>query len=142
MTMILLTVVFLAVVVPQALSARADRQQDFVDSIQLHAGVVPERDDPAVPPPPIRRPRSTIARRKTIFVFLLVAMGVSAIPALVTPSKVALITQLAVDDCFLAYVALLVRWRDARAPATRPAPAPAPDLVLTPVSAQPVLRIG
>jgi len=138
-TMILLVVVFLAVVVPQALSARSERQQEFLTSIQLHAGAVPEPD--GGPPPGPGRPRSTVARRKSLFVFLLVALGVSAIPAVVTPGKMTLVAQLAVDNCFLAYVGLLVRWRDARAPIRSPAPAAA-DLVLTPATVQPVLRIG
>ncbi|MDQ6797562.1 MAG: hypothetical protein M3011_05990 [Actinomycetota bacterium] len=139
-TMILLGVVFLAVVVPQALTARSDRQREFLDSIQLHAGAMPGLDEPPVPAPPGPRTRSTIARRKSVFVFLLVALGVSAIPAIVTPAKATLVTQLAVDNCFLAYVGLLVRWRDARAPVRAPAPVTAPDLVIAPTSVRPVLR--
>jgi len=139
-TMVLLGVVFLAVVVPQALTARSDRQREFLDSIQFHAGVMPAAEPAA--PALHGRSRSTIDRRKSIFVFLLVALGVSAIPAIVTPGKATLGAQLAVDNCFLAYVGLLVRWRDARAPVRAPAPAPAPipDLVLTAASVQPVLR--
>jgi len=139
-TMILLVVVFLAVVVPQALSARSERHREFLDSIQFHAGATSVVPDVQVQPAPSRRPRSTLARRKSIFVFLLVAVAASGIPAAVTPGKVTLVTQLAVDNCLLAYVALLVRWRDARSPAR--APAPAPDLILTPATVQPVLRVG
>jgi len=139
-TMILLVVVFLAVVVPQALSARGERQQEFLDSLRFHAGAAPVLEEARVKPVPSRRPRSTLARRKSIFVFLLMAVAVSAVPAVVTPAKGTLVTQLAVDNCLLAYVALLVRWRDARSPAR--APAPAPDLILTPATVQPVLRIG
>lgn len=139
-TMILLAMVFLAVVVPQAVSARAQRQQEFLDSIQFHAGARSEGDTAAVASELAPRLRSVNARRKSIFVFLLVSMAVTAIPAVIAPTKMTLVTQLAVDNCFLAYVGLLVRWRDARAPAR--APAPAPGLVLTPATAQPILRAG
>ncbi len=135
--MVLLAVVFLAVVVPQALSARSERQQEFLASIRFHAGAVEHRDD-APPPAPTRRPQSTVARRKSLLVFLLVAMAVSAIPAVLTPGKMTLIAQLAVDNCFLAYIGMLVRWRDARSPAR--VTAPVPELVLTPATVHPVLR--
>jgi len=135
-TMVLLAVMFLAVVVPQAWSARSERHQEFLASIRFHAGVVEVPAD--APPTPTRGPRSTLARRKSILIYLLVAIPVSAIPMVVAPGKLTLIAQLAVDNAFLAYIGLLVRWRDARSPAR--VPAPAPDLVLTPASVQPVLR--
>ncbi len=137
-TMILLGVVFLAVVVPQALTARSDRQREFLNSIRFHAGMMAGLDEPAVAPALAEGSRSTIARRKSIFVFLLVALGVSAVPAVVNPAKATLVAQLAVDNCFLAYVGLLVRWRDARTPGR--APGPAPDLVIPSTSVRPVLR--
>ena len=46
-------------------------------------------------------------------------MVVTLLPLAVFPGKLALAVHLAVDNCFLAYVALLVKWRDARA--VRPA---------------------
>jgi len=137
-TMILLAAVFLAVVVPQALAARSDRESEFLASIRLHAGVPVSHDQ--APQPERRRPRSTLARRRMVLGFLLAAVGVSAVAALVTPAKATLIVQLAVDNCFLAYVGQLVRWRDARTPA--PASAPAADPVLTPTAVRPALRIG
>ncbi len=136
--MVLLAVMFLAVVVPQALSARSERNQEFLASIQFHAGAVEVPDD--APPPPTRRPRSTLARRKLVLIFLLVAIPVSAIPVVVSPAKLTLIAHLAVVNCLLGYIALLVRWRDARSPTRIPAPAPA--LVLTPTTVHPVLRAG
>jgi O-antigen ligase len=135
-TMILLVVMFAAVVVPQAWKARTERHQDFLDSIHLHAGV----ERPPDGPPPARRPPSTLARRRTVFKALLASVGVSAVAAVVFPAKASLIAQLAVDNCLLAYVGQLVRWRDARSPVR--APVPAPDMVLTPSSVQPALRIG
>lgn len=137
-TMILLGIVFLAVVVPQALSARGQREQEFLDSIHLNAGTLAPRDAGTTKPSP--RPRSAAARRKTILVLLLLSMAVTAVPAVLAPGKATLVVQLAVDNCFLAYIGLLVRWRDARSPAR--APSSAPDLVLTQVAVHPVLRIG
>jgi hypothetical protein len=57
------------------------------------------------------------------------------------PGKATLGLMLAVDNCFLAYVGLVVRWRDARMPKVA-APVPAPELVLTPASVRPVLSAG
>lgn len=134
--MILLVVMFAAVVVPQAWKARAERHQDFLDSIHLHAGVERAPDGPV----PARRPRSALARRRTVFKVLLTSVGVSAVAVVVFPTKASLIAQLAVDNCLLAYVGQLVRWRDARGPLG--SPVPAPDLVLSPGKVQPALRIG
>jgi hypothetical protein len=139
-TMIVLVGVFAAVVVPQALTARAARHQEFLDSIQFHAGESARIDGPPPVPSLGRGTRSTIARRRNVFVFLLMAVAVSAVGAVASPGKVSLVLQLAVDNCLIAYVALLVRWRDARAAVA--APAAVPDLVLTAPTARPVLRIG
>jgi len=135
-TMILLVVMFAAVVVPQAWKARAERHQDFLDSIHLHAGAGTGVTDLE----PTRRPPSALARRRATFAFLLASAGVSAVAAVIIPAKVTLITHLAVDNCLLAYVGQLVRWRDARAPVR--AAALAPEVALTPSAVQPALRIG
>ncbi|HEX3394869.1 MAG TPA: hypothetical protein VHS52_10100 [Acidimicrobiales bacterium] len=135
-TMILLVVMFAAVVVPQAWKARAQRHQDFLDSIHVHAGVERAPDSPV----PARRPPSRLARRRTVFKILLTSVGISAVAAVVFPAKASLIAQLAVDNCLLAYVGQLVRWRDARGPVG--VPVPAPDVVLTPSAVRPALRIG
>lgn len=140
LTIILLALVFLAVVVPQAWSARAERQREFLDSIQLSSVGGATAVDTGLRTAPAPRPRSSVARRKTILVFLLVSMAVTVVPLLVNPSKVTLAAQLAVDNCFLAYVGLLVRWRDARSPL--PGPASVTDLGFNPPAVQPVLRVG
>ncbi|MCA1694494.1 MAG: hypothetical protein LC749_07080, partial [Actinobacteria bacterium] len=62
-TMILLGLVFLAVVVPQTLSARSERRRAFVDSIHFHAGALAERNRPGTDPAPALRPRSAVGRR-------------------------------------------------------------------------------
>ena len=41
-------------------------------------------------------------------------MVVTLLPLFIFPGKLALAVHLAVDNCFLAYVGLLVRLRDAR----------------------------
>ena len=42
-------------------------------------------------------------------------MVVTLLPLFVFPGKLSLAVHLAVDNCFLLYVGLLVRWRDGRA---------------------------
>ena len=134
-TMAMLTVLCIVVLAPQALKSRKDRHQRFLDSIRLHAGPLDLRSDPPRPP----RPSSPIARRRTVFVLLLVAVAVSAVAAVVAPAKLSLAVHLAFADCLLAYVAQLVRWRDARFPAV--VSPPQSDLVLSP-AVRPALRIG
>ncbi len=138
-TMILLVVVFLAVVVPQALSARAERNQQFLESIQFHAGeVMAGRADSASEPAAARQPPSAAARRRMVFAILLGSMAIAAATAVAMPAKATLGLMLAVDNCFLAYLGLFVRWRDARVPATASTQATGP--ILAPTAVQPVLR--
>ena len=147
-TMGMLTVLCVVVLVPQALKAREERHQRFLDSLRFHA---PEGlGDPVVRPAPVvhpaptprRRSVSPITRRRNVFVFLLTAFAVSAVGAVTAPGKASLVIHLAVADCFLAYVALLVRWRDARMSRTQAPSAPVTNLVLAPPTAHPVLRVG
>ncbi len=137
--MILLVVVFLAVVVPQALSARSERNQQFLESIQFHAGeVMAGRADSASEPAAARRSPSAAARRRMVFAVLLGSMAAAAATVVAMPSKATLGLMLAVDNCFLAYVGLFVRWRDARVPAMTPTPAA--ERILAPTAVRPALR--
>jgi uncharacterized membrane protein len=128
----LLVVLWLAVLVPQAVKSHKERRQEFLDSFERGLGALgaatPARavvqDEPAPKPPARRRPSSAAKRRRTILGLLLGSMAVSLAPAVAVGGKTALAVHLAVDNCFLAYVGLLVRWRDRRAahPAARRAP--------------------
>jgi hypothetical protein len=119
----LLVVLWLAVLVPQAVKSHKERQQEFLDSFERGLGALgaatPARaaevaDEPARRAPARRRPSSAAKRRRTILGLLLVSMAVSFVPAVVMGGKTALAVHLAVDNFFLAYLALLVRWRDRR----------------------------
>jgi Flp pilus assembly protein TadB len=122
-----LVVLWLAVLVPQAVKNHNERRQEFLDSFERGLGALsaatPRRAakmaaEPAVKRPVRRRP-SAAKRRRTILGLLLASIAFSVVPALVVGGKTALVVHLAVDNIFLAYVGLLVRWRDSRTP--RPA---------------------
>lgn len=128
----LLVALWLAVLVPQAVKNHNERRQEFLDSFERGLGALgattPRRAvkvaaEPAVRQPVRRRP-SAAKRRRTILGLLLVSMAISLVPAVVVGGKTALAVHLAVDNCFLAYVGLLVRWRDSRT--ARPAAPVAP----------------
>ncbi len=128
----LLVILWLAVLVPQAVKSHKERRQEFLDSFERGLGALgaatpsreAAREQPAWKQPARRRPSSAAKRRRTILGLLLVSMAVSLAPAVAMGGKTALAVHLAVDNCFLAYIGLLVRWRDRRAarPAARPAP--------------------
>jgi hypothetical protein len=128
-----LIVVWLLVLVPSAVRSRAERRREFIGSFHRQLGaleassnssVVPET--PATPfghgaaarPPTAVRRRTAAERRRTILGGLLLSMVVTLLPLFVFPGKLALAVHLTVDNCFLVYVGLLVRWRDALSSAT------------------------
>ena len=138
--LVLVAVLWLAVLVPPAVKRHNERHQEFLDSFQKGLGalgaaapsaVVYDLEGSPVAPVTESHPRpSAAARRRTIFALLLASMGIAAVPAVVVGSKATLAVFLAVTNAFLAYVGLVVRWRDARAAALRPvslAPAGEPD---------------
>ncbi len=121
-----LVVVWLIVLVPSAVRSRAERRREFIGSFHRQLGALEASsawsvgvDMTAAEPSKLRR-RSAAQRRRTIFVGLLLSMIVTAVPLLVFPGKLALVVHLAVDNCFLLYVGLLVRWRDTRGAALAP----------------------
>lgn len=132
--LVLVVVLWLAVLVPAAVKRHNERRQEFLDSFQKGLGalgaaapsaVVYDREEsPVAPVVEARRPSaprpSPAARRRTIFALLLASMGIAAVPAVVVGSKATLAVFLAFTNAFLAYVGLVVRWRDARAAALRP----------------------
>lgn len=124
----LLVVLWLAVLVPQAVKSHNERRQEFLDSFQRGLGTLgatrAERSSPLTPQTAAatRRPRSPAQRRRTVLGLLLASIVVSAVPAVVMGGKAALAVHLAVDNVFLLYVGLLVRWRDARAWSRRAVP--------------------
>ncbi|HEX2023654.1 MAG TPA: hypothetical protein VHF00_03055 [Acidimicrobiales bacterium] len=127
-----LVVLWLAVLVPQAVKSHKERRQEFLDSFERGLGALGAatpgraavRDERARKQPARRRPSSAAKRRRTILGLLLASMAVSLAPAALMGGKAALAVHLAVDNCFLAYVGLLVRLRDRRAarPVSRTAP--------------------
>ncbi len=122
-TMAMLSALCIGVLVPQALKSRAERHQHFLDSLHYHAALADNLADPHPdfePPVPPVRPSSPLSRRRNAFVVLLASLAVSAAAAIVTPGKLSVVVLLGVVDCFLAYVAQLVRWRDARTPLPSP----------------------
>lgn len=135
MSVVLLVLVWLLVLVPQALKERAEQRRDFVDSFQRNLEALSRGEQPPVAT--VKRRRSPAERRRRIVAGLLLSVVVSVVPAVALPGKASLVVHLAVDNCFLAYIALLVRLRDSRVPAV--APAPQPDIVLTPALVQPLL---
>lgn len=128
-----IVVLWLAVLVPQAVKSHNERRQEFLDSFERGLGALgaatPARaaevaEERARRPTRARRRASAAKRRRTILGLLAVSMAVSFVPAVAVGGKTALAVHLAVDNCFLAYVGLLLRWGDRRAarPAARPAP--------------------
>ena len=122
-----LVVVWLLVLVPSALRSRAERRREFIAGFHRQLGALEASSSSSVAPETaagrqvtaVRR-RTAAKRRTTILVGLLLSMVVTVLPLFVFPGKLALAVHLAVDNCFLLYVGLLVRWRDSRAvlPAT------------------------
>jgi hypothetical protein len=116
-----LIVVWLLVLVPSAVRSHAERRREFIGSFHRQLGALEASSTSSVAPEPaaarqmtaVRR-RTAAERRKTILVGLLLSMLVTVLPLFVFPGKLALVVHLAVDNCFLLYVGLLVRWRDAR----------------------------
>ena len=124
-----LIVVWLLVLVPSAVRSRAERRREFIGSFHRQLGALEASStSPVVTetptgrrPTPVR-PRTAAERRKTILVGLLLSMVVTLLPLFIFPGKLALAVHLAVDNCFLAYVGLLVRLRDARVAVTAASP--------------------
>jgi hypothetical protein len=122
-----LIVVWLLVLIPAAVRAHAERRREFIASFHRQLGALEASstssvalENPFAPEPtPVRRRRAA-ERRRTIVAGLLLSVVVTLLPALVLPGKLTLAVHLAVDNCFLLYIGLLVRRRDARAvlPAT------------------------
>jgi hypothetical protein len=127
----LLVVLWLAVLVPQAVKSHNERRQEFLDSFERGLGVLgaatPARAAAVVElrarPSRARARASAAKRRRTILGLLLASMALSAALLVVVGGRTALAVHLAVDNCFLAYVGLLVRWRDSR-PIRRATPLP------------------
>jgi hypothetical protein len=153
--LLLLVVVWLGVLVPQAVKARADRERDFLDSFQRQLGALDPshglgpvsgadglgpvsgadeadatRAAPAPPPAAAARRRVAQARRRrAILAGLLVSVVVSLPPVLLVGGRVSLAVHLAVDNCLLAYLCAIVRSRDLRAARTaRPLSPAAPAI--------------
>ena len=126
-----LIVVWLLVLVPSAVRAHAERRREFIGSFHRQLGALEASSTSAVAhetraaaePEPGRR-RSAAARRRAILGGLLLSMVVTLLPLFVLPAKLSLAVHLAVDNCFLVYVGLLVRRRDARAATRAPARPP------------------
>ena len=120
----LIAVLWLAVLVPQAVKSHNERRREFLDSFQRSLGALdaarPDSSASRQPAAAPSRPRSAAQRRRTVLGLLLASMAVSAVPAVVLGGKTALAVHLAVDNVFLLYLGLLVRWRDARTLARRP----------------------
>lgn len=130
---------WLAVLVPPAVKRHQERRQEFLESFQVGLGALGATTPPASvfdleggAATPAARPHRTATagrradrpspaqRRRTILALLLGSMGISAVPVVVVGGKAALAVFLAVSNCFLAYVALVVRRRDARPATVRP----------------------
>ena len=127
-----LIVVWLLVLVPSAVRAHAERRREFIGSFHQQLGALGASStssvaaETAVDPAPTHvRRRTAVQRRRTILVGLLFSMLATLLPLFVFPGKFALAVHLAVDNCFLTYVGLLVRWRDAKAAARAGAIPPA-----------------
>ena len=116
-----LIAVWLLVLVPSAVRSRAERRREFIGSFHRQLGALEASsaspvvtETPTSRQPTAVRPRTAAERRQTILVGLLLSMVVTLLPLFIFPGKLALAVHLAVDNCFLAYVGLLVRLRDAR----------------------------
>lgn len=116
-----LIVVWLLVLVPPAVRSHVQRRREFIGSFHRQLGALEASSTTSVadvtafaPESTAVRRRTAAERRRTILVGLLLSMLVTALPLFVFPGKLALAVHLAVDNCFLVYVGLLVRWRDSR----------------------------
>ena len=120
-----LIVVWLLVLVPSIVRSHAERRREFIGSFHRQLGALEASSASSVAtempiprqPTAVRR-RTAAERRQTILVGLLLSMVVTLLPLFVFPGKLALAVHLVVDDCFLVYVGLLVRRRDAVLSAT------------------------
>ena len=135
----LVVVLWLAVLVPQAVKSQKERRREFMDSFERGLGTLgaarpaggANTIDGPPPGPPTRRRASAAKRRRTILALLLASTVVSVVPAVVGGGKAALAVHLVVDNVLLVYVGLLVRRGDARsAAAALPVPAPPPGATL------------
>jgi len=120
--LVLLLVVWLAVLVPQAVKGHLERRRELVDHFSRQLGAL-EAASPAVPepvahseetglPPPPRRRMSAARRRRRVVAGLLVSVAFSGLAAVAAPAKSTLAVNLLAADCLIAYVSLLVRRRD------------------------------
>ncbi len=137
--LILLVVVWLLVLVPSAVRSHAERRREFIGSFHRQLGALEASstssvatETPAAPQPTAVRRRTAAERRRTILLGLLLSMVVTLLPLFVFPGKLALAVHLAVDDCFLVYVGLLVRRRDSRLASSAAAAGDGDALVLAP----------
>ena len=120
-----LIVVWLLVLVPSAIRSHVERRREFIGSFHRQLGALEASSTAPVATQtlathkttPVRR-RTAAQRRRAILAGLLLSMVVTLLPLFVFPGKLALAVHLLVDDCFLVYVGLLVRWRDASLAAT------------------------
>ncbi len=128
-----LIVVWLLVLVPSAVRSHAQRRREFIGSFHRQLGALEASSTSSVAPETPTaaeatqgRRTSAAQRRRTILAGLLLSMVVTLLPLLAFPGKAALAVHLIVDNCFLLYLGLVVRWRDARAAARAAAPVPVP----------------
>ncbi|HWC11405.1 MAG TPA: hypothetical protein VG455_09305 [Acidimicrobiales bacterium] len=121
-----LIVVWLLVLVPSAVRAHAERRREFIGSFHRQLGALEASSTSAsitsagahetrAAEPKQGGRRSATARRRAILGGLVLSMVVTLLPLFVLPGKLSLAVHLAVDNCFLVYVGLLVRRRDTRA---------------------------
>lgn len=139
-----LVLVWLAVLIPQAVRTHRQHRREFVESFSaqmeaLRPGSLPSSATASpkttVPAPPqlllARVPSTMTRRRRTLFAGLVLSVLVSFLPAVLVPEKLTLAIHLVAVNCFLGYVGLLVRWRDARAAAAAAASSNAPVSIAT-----------
>lgn len=170
MVLLILAVIWAAVLIPPRLRARAEgRPADSIAGFRRHLGVL-QRTGPhaAVSPSriaegtiPFRRPapvasspfvfsatgftearrRQTQARRREIFMGLVISMVATLLLGMVPAMHVFLMLHLALDVLFVGYVALLVHLRNLaseRSAKVRYLPA-RPHAIVAGASAQPAL---
>jgi hypothetical protein len=132
-----------AVLIPVAHKAVATRRAYFTSSfgdglqaLEQAEGFFGPIDAPAAEHA-TRRPAPALsasvvvdaALLRSILAGLLVAVGVSLLVAIVTTQRGAVAVNLALDNCLLAFVALVVRRRDQRNHVRRKVPGPEPELL-------------
>jgi hypothetical protein len=138
--LLILAVIWAAVLIPPRLRARAEgRPADSIGAFRRHLGVLQRTGPHAALPPvldaaygtiPIRRPapaasplwnatamaesrrRRTQARRREVFMGLVISMGATLVLGLLPSMRVFWALHLVLDALFLGYVALLVHLRN------------------------------